>query len=125
MFTTEDYLYGWLLYILGGSVFFACWWYLTRKIKTIEIRAILRVGCLVVMFTPWYASPDMDYLAPAVIIAAIEGIFDGNFWRAGAPLLTALAIGIAAALIYSITRRLAWRRSGEGEPENAPVPADH
>jgi hypothetical protein len=116
MFTTEDYLYGWLLYIAAGLVFFACWWYLTAKIKTIEIRAVLRTGAAVTMFVPWYTSPDMDYLAPAVLMAAMEGIFDGNgaFWRAGTPLLIALAVGIAGSLIYAVVRRVV---SGKSETE--------
>lgn len=111
MFTSEDYLYGWLLYIAGGLVFFGCWWYLTRKIAVIEVRGLLRTLCLVIMFVPWYASPDMDYLAPAVVIAGVEGIFEGNFWRAGAPLLTAVMTSILFTLVYTTMRRMSARKS--------------
>lgn len=104
MFTPEDYWYGWLLYIAGGLVFFGCWWYLTAKIRYAPVRLLLRVIAVITMFVPWYANPDMGYLAPAVLIAGMEGIFDGDgaFWRAGTPLLVALGIGVTASLIYSL-----------------------
>lgn len=117
MFTSEDYLYGWLLYLAGGLVFFGCWWYLTRKIALIEIRAVLRSICWVTMFVPWYASPEMDYLAPAVVIAGVEGIFDGNFWRAGAPLLTAITTAILFTLVYTTVRRIYARKNQDSTVE--------
>ncbi len=108
MFTPEDYLYGWLLYILGGLIFFGCWWYVTAKIRYAPVRLLLRIISLVTMFVPWYADPALDYLAPAVVIAGMEGIFegDGAFWRAGTPLLVALAISVAASLGYSLAQSL-------------------
>lgn len=120
MFTSNDYLYGWLAYIAAGLAFFACWWYLTRKIRIPEVRAVLRVGAIVTMFVPWYVAPDSDYLAPAVLMAGMEGIFDGpgQFWRAGGPLLAALGIAIASTLAYVITRRVMSRKK-DTPAENA------
>lgn len=113
MFTTNDYVYGWLAYIVAGLVFFACWWYATRKIGIHEVRAVLRVGAVVTMFVPWYVASDSNYMAPAILMAGMEGIFDGPsaFWRAGGPLLVALGIGIVGALIFAVTRRLLSRKN--------------
>lgn len=112
MFTSEDYLYGWLFYIISGLVFFACWWYLTAKIRYSIMRNGLRLIALVVMFFPWRASPDLDYLAPAVVMAGVEGIFDGGdaFWRAGGPLLTAVGVALLIGLVVAAFLRL--RNSG-------------
>lgn len=117
MFTAEDYLYGWLIYFVSGLVFFACWWYLTAKVSLFGARLILRVVCLVTMFTPWYADPELDYLAPAVLMAAMEGIFDGasSFWRAGGPLVAALILALVLCAAYIIFRRI--RSHGEPEAE--------
>lgn len=118
MFTSDDYLYGWLLYISGGLVFMGCWWWLTAKIRFADIRLLLRVIAGVIMFVPWYVSPDMDYLAPAIIMVGMEGLFEGPgaFWRAGTPLLVVLALAVVACLIYSLVRFLLRRRS---KPETA------
>ena len=98
MFTSDDYLYGWLLYIASGLVFMAFWWYLTAKIRFADIRLLLRVIAGVIMFVPWYVSA---------------------FWRAGTPLLVVLALAIAACLIYSLVRFVLRRRSKPAEAEAA------
>lgn len=102
MYTQSEYLYGWLFYLLGVVLVMGCWWYLTAGIRFRLVRTLLRVLGLIFFLVPWYASSDMDYLAPAWLIAAFEGIVDNDssFWRAGAPLLSAL--GVVAVLTIGI-----------------------
>lgn len=99
MYTQEEYLYGWLIYLLGAAVLILCGWLVTAKIPWGGFRGIVRLLAIVTLLVPWYANGDMTYLAPAWIIAAFEGIFDGNFWRAGGPLLSALAVSFAVGVV--------------------------
>lgn len=120
MFTTEDYLYGWLLYIVAGLVFMACWWWLTAKLRVATVRHALRLIAGVTIFFPWPAGSDTGHLAPAVVMAGVEGIFDGGeaFWRAGGPLLTALAVALVSGVILAVVRGLS--RSGTAAAKARP-----
>lgn len=111
MYTQEEYLYGWLFYLLGVVIILGCGWWLTASIRFRELRQLLRLAAVVTFLVPWYASPDMDYLAPAWLIATFEGIFEGGdaFWRAGMPLLVTLAVAIGIALIWQIVIRMRFR----------------
>lgn len=104
MYTEQEYLYGWLIYLLGVAVIVACGWWLTAAIRFKELRQLLRLTAIVTFLVPWYADPDLEYLAPAWLIAAFEGLFESGdaFWRAGTPLLTALAVAIGVALLVQI-----------------------
>lgn len=106
MYTTQDYLYGWVIYLAGYAVFMICWWLLTAKVSWRPVRRLLRVAVAVAFIVPWYSAPDADYLAPAWVIAATEGAFDGGdaFWRAGMPLLAVLS----AALLVAIVLQVVW-----------------
>lgn len=110
MYTQEEYLYGWLLYLLGVAMLMFCGWVLTAKINKKEVRHLLRVSAAALLITPWYASAELDALAPAWIIAGFEGVFEGGaaFWRAGGPLL----ISLSTALILSIVVHLVMRARG-------------
>lgn len=111
MYTQEEYLYGWLFYLLGVLVIMACGWWITRNISTNWVRQILRLGAFAFFTVPWYASPEMEFLAPAWIIAGFEGVFDGGeaFWRAGAPLLSAVAVACVLVLGWQLVRKALGR----------------
>lgn len=103
----QEYLYGWLFYLLGVVVVMGCGWLLTARLRNAPLRHLLRVLAAAILLTPWYAAPDLHYLAPAWIIAAFEGLFDGEFLRAGAPLLWATG---ACTLVYlSVYALWCWR----------------
>lgn len=99
MYTHDEYLYGWVFYLLGVLVVMGCGWLLTARIKWLVIRHMLRVVVGVTLLVPWFAAPELGYLAPAWLIAVFEGLFehDGSFWRAGTPLITAM---VSVSFLY-------------------------
>ena len=112
MYTQDEYFYGWLLYLLGVALLMVCGWTLTARIPWREFRQLLRLLAGVTLLVPWYATQEMRYLAPAWIIAAFEGVFDNNFWRAGGPLLSALVVALAVTIVLQLLLRLFGRRGG-------------
>jgi hypothetical protein len=117
MFSQDEYLYGWLLYLAGALALILVGWVLTAKIRWKPLKRVIRLLGMTFLLVPWYASEELAYLAPAWIIAAFEGIFEGNFWRAGGPLLSALGValivgGVAVSILHFTTRK-------PSEPEDA------
>lgn len=115
MYTQAEYVYGWVFYLLGVAILMACGWWLTRSMRSADLRQLLRLGVLVFLLIPWYAAPEMSYLAPAWIIAGFEGLVDGGaaFWRAGGPLLSGVGIALGLCLCAQIARRLFVRARGK------------
>lgn len=110
MYTQEEYLYGWLFYGAGALLLILCGWIITARIPWRELRQLLRLTAVISLIVPWYADAGMTFLAPAWVIAAFEGIFEGNFWRAGGPLLSALAVALAVAIVWQVMARFFIRR---------------
>lgn len=110
MYTQEEYLYGWLLYLAGVLLLMGCGWLLTARIGWRPLRHLLRLLAAVTFLVPWYANPDMAYLAPAWIIAGFEGVFENNFWRAGGPLLSALAAALLLGILVQLILRAVENR---------------
>lgn len=113
MYTQEEYLYGWLLYLAGVVLIMGCGWMLTARIRWKPVRHSLRLLAAVLFLVPWYANPDMAYLAPAWIIAGFEGVFEDNFWRAGGPLLSALGVALISAVVIQLAMRALGKRKAQ------------
>lgn len=111
MYTQQEYLYGWLFYLLGVLIMMGCGWWLTRNLRITILRQMLRMGFLALFIVPWYADPELPYLAPAWIIAGFEGVFegDGAFWRAGTPMLVAVALALISVVGWNIFRKTKGR----------------
>lgn len=95
MFSEAEYINGWLAYSAGVIIGLWCWWYLLYKLPLKYLRPSLFAAMAAMLTMPWPAMENSGFLAPAWIIAAAEGIFDGleAFWRAGTPALTATVLG--------------------------------
>lgn len=106
MMTENEYLFAWFYYLLGAALLIACWWYLTRKIRWVEIRYLLRVVVGVAIVVPWYTNTQQDYLSPALLVAGLEAAFEGSeaFWRAGRPLVTAIAAAVTLSSVVFVGR---------------------
>lgn len=117
MYTQDEYLYGWLFYLLGVVIILGCGWWLTSVIRFKELRQLIRLSAVVTFLVPWYADPEMSYLAPAWLIATFEGIFEGEgaFWRAGTPWLSTLAVAVGIAVLWQVAVRIIAARSARPE----------
>ncbi len=122
MMTENEYMWAWIYYVIGAGLLVACWWYLTRRIPWMEIRYALRIVLAVALLVPWYTNTQQAYMSPALLIAIVEGLFDGApaFWRAGTPLLSAM---FAALVVTTIAFIIRWyilrRRSSKAATANA------
>lgn len=111
MYLDQEYLYGWLAYLAGVVVLFACVWYVTRFMRGSPLRRLVLLLMTVTLIVPWTADPDLHYLAPAWIIAGSEALFDdaSAFWRAGLPLvvvqLGALILSACAEIMLYSKRK--------------------
>lgn len=119
MYTQEEYLYGWAFYLLGVLMVMVCGWLWTARLRYGGLRMVLRSLVAVFLVAPWYASPDLDSLAPAWIIAVFEGIFEGGdaFWRAGLPLVAALSATLVLTLVVQLTIALMRKTPTESPAE--------
>lgn len=116
MFTPEEYMKAWLMYLAGAVLMIACWWYLTHFMRWRELKQLSRIAVVVLLVVPWFTDANGSYLAPAIIIALVDSLTHGGeaFWRAGTPLLIALIVSFALSLGWTVWR---WRQNSKQEQE--------
>lgn len=107
LLTVKGHFLAWVYYLIGAVGLMAVWWFLTRKISHMLTRNMVRLVVAVILIMPYPVLPDQSFLAPAVIMSALEGLFvdGGDFARAGVPLV----IAILVALLLYILLDLIWR----------------
>ncbi len=112
MFTAEEYLTGWLIYLSGAICALVVWWFMTKKIPYKTPRNILRLCVTVVLIMPYPVAYQDPHLAPAFFTSMLEGVFikDQGFARAGVPVLLAMAISIALYLLIDFAWQLFWQK---------------
>lgn len=105
--TQQDYLIAWALYVASCSGLIWIGWSWTRKIRPAVLRRCIRVIAILALLTPYQSYPDMDFLAPALIILVFESVLEGSqaALRVGVPLATSLGAGTLIAILYSIIFR--------------------
>ncbi len=104
MITQDEYLWAWFIYLAGVALAMLGWWWLTAKIRWSEVRQILRLILGVALVVPWYSGAETEFLAPAWISALLEGAMEGDFWRAGFPLVISLGVTLFVSLVYQVWR---------------------
>lgn len=108
MFATEEYIWAWVFYIVGGLAVLASWWYFTASWKPFEIKWLSRIIPTVLVCVPWTIKADSSYLAPAWFTSAADFLTLGidAFWRAGLILVVVLVVSILLAAVYFLWRRI-------------------
>ncbi len=117
MFSEADYINGWLAYGVGAIVGLWCWWYLLSKLPIRPLRPFLVGAMAGFLCMPWYSAENYHFLAPAWVVAASEGLFDGPeyFWRAGTPLIIAIVVMAVLGVVLQILFR--WFITSRKKPE--------
>jgi len=70
-----EYVVVWSLYLLAGYGTAYIWWRITRPIRLIGLRSILRGTLVVVICTPWYAGESTTHYAPALLVLVFDLFF--------------------------------------------------
>ncbi len=108
MLTLENYIIAWLVYLLASAGLLSVVWRSTGHLGRMEWRNLLRCSAVVLLLFPYTADPEQSYLAPGLLIALLEGVFQGveGLQRAGLPLLVAWIF----ALVISMALEIWWRQ---------------
>lgn len=116
MYSTENYLWGGVAYLLGVLMLTPLLWWLTRAIAWHPVRAFFRILVLAFFLTPAFPYQDMTYLAPAWAVAMFEWVKPQSaegVWRGLLPIGFSFAIAYALDLcVWSLLRS---RYTGEDE----------
>lgn len=115
MFSTEEYLTTWAIYLLSAAGLMVVWWYMTKLLPIAIVRNMLRVSAAVALVMPYPVPEQEAFLAPAVMMTFLEGLFfeEQGFSHAGIPLLIAVVLANVVYLIIDLT--LSALRGGKGE----------
>lgn len=101
MFTFEEYLIGWLVYMALIVGVLAVFWWLTRSIPWLYFKQVLRLIVSAILLVP-VQIPETDALwAPAWVVGVLELIFAGpeGFMPIGLMLLVAVAIALCVYIV--------------------------
>lgn len=116
MFSTEEYLTTWTIYLLSAAGLMVVWWFLTGLLRISVLRNMLRVSAAVALIMPYPVPEQEAFLAPAVMMTFLEGLFfeDHGFSHAGLPLLIAVVLANVAYLIIDLLLQLFRRKPADG-----------
>ena len=107
MYTDENYLWGWVAYVVGVLCVLVVMWLFCRTWRFGAIRHLWLIVASVVLLTPVTAYRDDPHLAPAFFVSLYEGFIatDSNvsFQRGLAPLL---AVGFFTIALYGLAKYL-------------------
>ena len=113
MFSFEEYLWGWSIYILAVLGLLMAFWRLTRSIPWFYLKQCLRLVVATLLLTPAMVGSSNLYWAPAWIQGVLQLIFVGldDFYPIGRLLLMVVLIALVFYLLTLIAQRLYqhWR----------------
>ena len=103
----ENSWIGWGYYLLAVAGLFAVWWRITMPLPWSSLRVGLRAAVLALMVCPFSVGDGYTEMAPAVLMVAMETVFEGfeSFFRAGPTLLIVVAVVTVLALLLDQLRR--------------------
>lgn len=70
-----EYVVVWSLYLVAGYGASYIWWRMTRSIRQIELRKLLRGTLVVLIFTPWFVGESTSHYAPAFLVLVFDLFF--------------------------------------------------
>jgi|GEM_PF-756046 len=119
MFTVEQYVIGWSVYLLAVIGLLAVFWRMTRIIRWFYPRQVLRLIAAAFLLTPYSINEASEYLAPAWLMAGLEMVFSGldGFERAGRPTITAALIALIVYLVMAVGVYVYRRKHPTSQPQ--------
>ena len=107
MFTFEEYIFGWAVYLTSAVGLMGLFWYLTRNFWFYP-KQCLRLLLATLLLLPAEVENASDYLAPAWIKAVLTLIFSGfeAFIPVGNKLLMASSTVIFIYLLILLAGKL-------------------
>jgi small-conductance mechanosensitive channel len=99
VYTTENYVWGLVAYVLGVLMLMPLLWWATRRLLWHPIKAFFRLLVITFLLTPTFPYQDMNHLAPAWVVGVFEIIkpqTSAGVWRGVLP------ITICFIVIYTI-----------------------
>ena len=102
--TLESYLLSWGIYLLCSAGLLAMLWSVTAKMRRRSLRIFLRATASVLLLMPYSIGEGYSELAPAIIMLAMESLFEASPQRVGLPVVFVWLAVLLASLGWG-----AWR----------------
>jgi len=117
MIAASNYWLVWLIYLFAAAVFLVVLWRFTRFKQATWLSYSLRAIVIAIIFTPWYANPQGDVLAPALIVVLLDAITIGGSAaaRATVPLGLAIILALVVAVVMLVINKRKKLKSNENK----------
>ncbi len=102
--TQESYLLSWGIYLSCAGVLLAIFWYVTAKMGGRILRIGMRVTASVLLLMPYSIGEGYSELAPAIIMLAMESLFEASPQRVGVPFAIVWGIVLILSLGWGVWR---------------------
>jgi len=101
-----DYVIAWSVYYVAAACCLLVWWRMTRGIKGVSYRDLLRGLMAVILLTPWFAGDSQEFFAPAIMVLGMDVLLDGtrNGLKGGVVLLVATFLMLLVLLVLRFAR---------------------
>lgn len=101
MLAGDDYLFTWVLYLVGAVGLLIVWWFLTKRIRIKLLKDCLRLSAAVFLLVPFPVYNQPDFWAPALGMSLLEFIFGQSqgLGRAVIPIIIIWAFSLAFYLV--------------------------
>lgn len=120
MLSTQEYLLSWGLYLLGALGLMVVWWRMTGWLRPPALRNVLRISAAVALVMPYPVPGQEAFLAPALMMTFLEGLFfeEYGFSHAGIPLILAVVIANIVYLLADLVWQLYRRKHGAASADD-------
>ncbi len=104
MFSIEEYIIGWAVYLVAVIGLLAVFWRMTRSIPWLYFKQSLRLVVAALLLLPATIEAMPTYWAPAWVKGLLHLIFSGveGFWPVGRSLLIGVLFTLVVYLVLLI-----------------------
>lgn len=103
--TDTQYVWGWIIYLVGALGCLLSLWLLIRKWPLRAKRSVMLTTAILLLL-PGTVLPEQSYLAPALLVSLYDALSLGieAFWRHGSFVLIAAGITFTVGLLLPVAR---------------------